>query len=373
MRLETRAVHAGAEPDSETGALSPPLHLATTYAHAPDGLRDDGLLYQRRDNPTQRRLETALAALDGAARALFFASGVSAGAAALHGLPPGSRVIVQNDLYSGLRIQMQHYAQRWQLALEVCDLTDLDAARTALSTPAALIWAESPSNPLMRVVDIEALAGLAHGVGAQLLVDSTFAPPVVQQPLALGADIVLHSATKYMGGHSDVMGGVLCFARDDEHAESAFTAREFIGLNASPFAAWLVLRGLRSMPARMAWQCASAARIAAFLKAHPAVAAVHYPGLNSHPGHALATRQMAAFGGMLSFQVAGGREAALAVASRLQLFINATSLGGSESLVEHRVSVEGPHSKTPPDLLRLSVGLEHADDLIDDLAQALSG
>lgn len=371
MRFETLAVRAGAEPDEETGALVPPLHLATTFEHAPDGARADGLLYQRRDNPTQRRLETALAALDGAERTLFFASGVAAGAAALHALPADSRLVVQRDLYSGLRMQLERYAARWKLRVEWSDLADPAQARAALREPAALVWAETPSNPLLRVVDIAALADLAHAAGARLLVDNTFATPALQQPLALGADLVLQSATKYLGGHSDVMGGVLSFARDDAWAESAFGAREFIGLNASPFAAWLVLRGLRSLPARMAWHCANARRVAEFLAAHPQVAAVHYPGLPNHPGQALAARQMRDAGGMLSFQVRGGAAAALAVAGRLELFVNATSLGGCESLVEHRASVEGPNTRTPPDLLRLSVGLEHADDLIADLEQAL--
>lgn len=372
MRLETLAVHAGAEPDAQTGALAPPLHLSTTFEHAADGLRGDGLLYQRQDNPTQRRLEAALAALDGAERALFFSSGIGAGAAALHALPAGSRVLVQRDLYSGLRVQMQRFAERWRLTLDWFDGDDLEQARAALATAAALVWIESPSNPLLRVIDIAAIATLAHSAGARLLVDNTFASPALQQPLALGADLVLHSATKYMGGHSDVMGGVLCFARDDDWAERAFGAREFIGLNASPFAAWMVLRGLRSLPARMAWHCANARKVAEFLAGHARVSAVHYPGLSGHPGHALAARQMRDFGGMLSFQVQGGREAALAVAGGLRLFINATSLGGCESLVEHRASVEGPDSATPPDLLRLSVGLEHADDLVADLDQALA-
>ncbi len=372
LHLETLAVRVGGEPDAETGAVSPPLHLATTYQHAADGLRPDGLLYQRRDNPVQRRLEAALAALDGAARALFFGSGVSAATALLHGLPAGSRIVVQNDLYAGLRIQMQRYAERWQLVIEPCDLVDLDAAARALSQPTNLVWAESPSNPLLRVVDLARLARLAHAAGARLLVDGTFATPVLQRPIVLGADIVLHSATKYMGGHSDVMGGALCFSHDDGLAEAAFQAREFIGLHASPFAAWMVLRGLRSLPARMAWHCASADRIARFLADHPAVTAVHYPGLESHPGHTLARAQMSSGGGMLSFQVDGGRTAALAVAAATRMFINATSLGGCESLIEHRVSVEGPDSRTPPDLLRLSVGLEHADDLIADLDQALA-
>jgi cystathionine gamma-synthase len=370
MRFQTLAVHAGGEPDAETGAVVPPIHLATTYEHAPDGSRDDGLQYQRADNPTQRRLETALAALEGGSHALFFSAGIAAGSALLHSLPRGSRVIVARDLYAGFRSLFSQLAERWDVVVEWCDLTDLDAVGKALQRPAALLWAETPSNPLLRVSDIAALATLAHAAGARLLVDNTFATPALQQPLALGADVVLHSATKYMGGHSDVMGGVLVFADDIGYAD-ARNARELIGLNASPFAAWMVLRGLRSLSARMAMHCANAQRVAAALAAQSQVEAVHFPGLTTHPGHAIAAAQMRDFGGMLSFQVKGGRDAALRAAGRLRLFINATSLGGCESLIEHRASVEGAKPTSPLNLLRLSVGLEDADDLIADLDQAL--
>ena len=226
---------------------------------------------------------------------------------------------------------------------------------------------------MLKVSDIAALAALAHGAGAQLLVDSTFATPCLQQPLALGADIVLHSTTKYIGGHSDVMGGALVFRRDDTLASECWNLRKLAGASASPFAAWMCLRGLRSLPARMAWHGRSAGTVAAALAAHPQVERVHYPGLTTHPQHALAAQQMRGFGGMVSFEVRGGRGSALAVAGRLNLFVNATSLGGCESLVEHRASVEGTQPTSPPGLLRLSVGLEHPDDLVADLLQALGG
>jgi cystathionine gamma-synthase len=371
MRPETLAVHAGAEPDAETGALAPPLHLSTTFEHAPDGSLPHGLLYQRDDNPTQQRLETALAALDGAGRALFFSTGMAAVSAVLQALPAGGHVLFQDDLYHGVRELALQWLPRWGLSASFVDCGNLDAVRAALRADTCLLWAETPSNPLLRVADLAALADLAHARGARLLVDGTFATPALQQPLALGADVVLHSATKYLGGHSDVMGGVLAFAQDDELAQRSFTIRKLHGASASPFAAWLVLRGLRSLHARMAVHCANARRLADFLAAHPGVEAVHYPSLASHPGHAIAARQMRDFGGMLSLQVHGGREAALRVAGRLRLFLNATSLGGCESLVEHRASVEGPQPVSPQNLLRLSVGLEHADDLIADLAQAL--
>lgn len=370
MRFQTLAVHAGGEPDAETGAVVPPIHLATTYEHAPDGSRDDGLQYQRADNPTQRRLETALAALEGGSHALFFSAGIAAGSALLHSLPRGSRVIVARDLYAGFRSLFSQLAERWDVVVEWCDLADLDAVGKALQRPATLLWAETPSNPLLRVSDIAALATLAHAAGARLLVDNTFATPALQQPIALGADVVLHSATKYMGGHSDVMGGALVFADDIGYAD-ARNARELIGLNASPFAAWMVLRGLRSLSARMAMHCANAQRVATALAEQPQVEAVHFPGLATHPGHAVAAAQMRNFGAMLSFQVKGGRDETLRVAGRLRLFINATSLGGCESLVEHRASVEGPKPTSPLNLLRVSVGLEDAEDLIADLQQAL--
>lgn len=371
MRPETLAVHAGAAPDAETGALSPPLHLSTTFEHAPDGSLPHGLVYQRDDNPTQQRLETALAALDGAERALFLSTGMAAVSAVLQAMPAGGHVLFQNDLYHGVRDLALRWLPRWGLGFDFVDCGDPDAVRAALRPETCLVWAETPSNPLLRVADIAALAELAHARGARLLVDGTFATPALQQPLALGADVVLHSATKYLGGHSDVMGGVLAFAQADDLAQHCFEIRKLHGASASPFAAWLVLRGLRSLHARIAAHCANARRVATFLAAHPTIEAVHYPGLTTHPGHAAAAKQMRDFGGMLSLQVRGDREQALRVAGALRLFHNATSLGGCESLIEHRASVEGQHPTSPQNLLRLSIGLEHADDLIDDLRQAL--
>lgn len=371
MKFDTLAVHAGAEPDVQTGALSPPLHLSTTFEHAADGSLPHGLIYQRYDNPTQQRLESALAALDLGKRALFFANGTAAGAALLQALPAGAHVLMHEDLYHGYRALAEQYFPRWGLSHTVVDMTQPDKVRAALTTGTALLWMESPSNPLMTVIDIAAIARFAREANARLLVDGTFATPCLQQPIALGADIVLHSASKYLGGHSDVLGGALIFAADDELAASCFELRKTLGASASPFAAWLTLRGLRSLPARMRVHCANARRVAEFLAVHPSIERVHYPGLSTHPNHALATRQMRDYGGMLSIEVRGGREAAFAAAGRLKLFINATSLGGCESLIEHRASLEGAHPVSPQNLLRLSVGLEDADDLIADLARAL--
>ena len=372
-RIETLAARAGSRPDPASGALAPPLQLATTFEHTPDAQLPHGFLYQRYDNPTQQQAEQALAALEGAVRALLFPTGMAAGATALQALPPGSHVLLCDDSYFSFRTLAAEQFPRWGLECTVVDFTNLDAVRAALRPNTALLWAETPSNPLLKVSDIAALADIAHGAGARLLVDGTFAPPVLQRPLELGADIVLHSATKYLGGHGDVMGGVLCFAADSEHAAACHRLRLLGGATASPFAAWMILRGIRSLPARMAWHCRNAMQLARCLEAHPRVEKVHYPGLASHPQHAVAVRQMREFGGMLSLEVAGGREPALAVASRLRLFTNATSLGSTESLVEHRASIEGPLSTTPAGLLRLSVGLEHPDDLVADLEQALAG
>lgn len=371
MKFDTLAVHAGAAPDAQTGALVPPLHLSTTFEHAPDGSLPHGLLYQRYENPTQQRLQDALCALEGGKRALFFATGMAAGAALLQSLPPGAHVLMQDDIYHGYRALAGEYLSHWGYTFAVVDTTQPEAVRAALSRQPALLWIETPSNPLLKVVDIAAMAQLAHAAGAKLLVDGTFATPCLQQPLQLGADVVLHSTTKYLGGHSDVMGGALVFARDDELAARSFETRKLLGASASPFAAWLTLRGLRSLPARMRLHCANAMRLAEFLAAHPAIEVVHHPGLSSHPGHALAAKQMRDFGGMLSVQLRGGRDATLKAAGKLKLFHNATSLGGCESLVEHRASVEGAHPVSPQNLLRLSVGLEDADDLIADWKQAL--
>lgn len=371
MHLNTLAVHAGGAADPETGALAPPLHLSTTFEHAPDGSLPHGLIYQRHDNPTQQRLEQALAALDGGKCALLFATGMAAGATLLQTLPSGSHVLMQDDLYHGVRALAASCFNQWGLQFSSVDMTRVDDVRAAIRDDTALLWTESPSNPLLKVIDIAAVAELAHAQGARLLVDATFATPCLQRPLALGADVVMHSATKYMGGHSDVMGGVLVFGNDDEHAQRAMQLRQLLGSTASPFSAWMILRGLRSLPARLDWQCRSANTIAHALAEDPRVDVVHYPGLASHAQHALATRQMSAYGGMLSIEVAGGREPALAAAGALRLFTNATSLGGCESLVEHRASIEGTQPVSPQGLLRLSIGLEQVDDLLADLDQAL--
>ncbi|HYM59431.1 MAG TPA: aminotransferase class I/II-fold pyridoxal phosphate-dependent enzyme [Thermoanaerobaculia bacterium] len=373
MRFETTAVQVAGEPDETTGAIAPPIHLSTTFERDEHGETPRGYSYIRDANPTQTRLEQALAAIDGAASALTFASGMAAGAALLQSIPRGSHVIFPDDCYYGFRILANDYFPNWGLDHDFVTMDDLDAVTRLLRPSTKVLWAETPSNPLMKISDLAALASLAHGRGAILVVDGTFATPALQRPIEHGADVVLHATTKYLGGHSDVQGGSLAFrAKDDLYSRTEHT-RTIGGTVASPFNSWLVLRGIRTLAARMRVHCENASAVAAFLSMHQRVEEVHFPGLPSHPGHDIARRQMSDFGGMLSFGVRGGGAAgALAVTSRVRLFRRATSLGGVESLVEHRASSEGPTTHTPPNLLRLSIGLEHPDDLIADLEQALA-
>ena len=371
MKLETLAVHAGGAPDQATCAVAPPIHLATTFKHGPAGERVAGHEYLRESNPTQDRLEEMLAALEGGQSALALASGMAALSAVLESLPRDSHVLIPDDCYTGLRVLCAEFLPQLGISSSAVDMADLTAVRRACVPATALIWAETPSNPQMKLADIAALAEIAKSHQALLACDNTFATPILQRPLALGADVVMHSTTKYFGGHSDVMGGALVFARRDSFFQAVARRRHITGGVISPFNAWLTLRGARSLPARMAWHCRSARVIADFLISHPGIETVHYPGLIGHPGHELAKRQMSDFGGMMSLRVKGGREAALAMAGRLKLIINATSLGGCESLIEHRASVEGANPVSPQNLLRFSVGLENPEDLIADLSQAL--
>ena len=372
MKFETKAIHAGMSVDPQTGALAPPLHLSTTFQRNEEGDPSRGYSYVRDGNPTQDRLEEALAALDGGAAALAFGSGMAAGAALLQALPGGAHLLLPDDCYYGYRGLADDYFGRWALTFDVVAMEDLDAVRRAMRAETRLIWAESPSNPLLKVVDLSALAGVAHGHGAQLVVDGTFATPALQRPIELGADVVLHSTTKYLGGHTDVQGGALVFREKSAWMEETQHVRKLVGGVASPFNSWLVLRGIRTLAARMRVHSENGAIVARFLERHPRVEVVYYPGLDTHPRHEVARRQMSAFGGMLSFLVRGGRAAALAVAAKTRLFTRATSLGGVESLIEHRQSSEGEGSRTAENLLRVSVGLEHPDDLVADLEQALA-
>jgi cystathionine gamma-synthase len=372
MRFETLAVHAGHRIDPSTGAVAPPIHLSTTFARDEQSVPLGGHTYIRESNPNQEQLEEALVPLEGGEAALVFASGMAAGIALLQSLPPGSHVLLPDDVYYGFRIAGEEFLPNWGIRADLVDMTDLAALAAALRPETRLVWLETPSNPLLQVVDLGRAIALAREAGTLTMVDNTFATPVLQRPLGLGADAVLHSTTKYFGGHSDVQGGALVFARADELWERVAHQRHILGAVASPFNDWLVLRGLRTLACRMAAQTATALAVARALEALPGVSAVHYPGLPSHPGHEIARRQMAGgFGAMLSFRAAGGREAALRAVGRARLFVRATSLGGVESLIEHRATSEGPGSRTPQELIRLSIGLEHPDDLIADLEQAL--
>ena len=372
MRFETLVVHAGSVAGDPTGAVAPPIHLSTTFHHTPDGRPVGSHVYIRESNPTQSSLEAALAAVEGGEAALVFGSGVAAGAALLQALEPGSHVLFHRDIYYTFKTIAREYLPRWGMTASFADLGSEAEARAALRPETRLVWAESPTNPMMEVLDLATLATLAHGASALLAVDGTFATPALQRPLELGADVVLHSTTKYLGGHSDVQGGALVFAKRGELLDRVAHGRHVLGPVASPFASWLLLRGLRTLACRVERQSASALAVATALAGHPAVSSVLYPGLPSHPRHAIAARQMSAFGGMLSLRLRGGRAAAVAAASRVRLFANATSLGGVESLLEHRASMEDPATTTPDDLLRLSIGLEHPDDLIADFKAALA-
>jgi cystathionine gamma-synthase len=371
MRIETLAVRAGHTVDPSTGAVTPPIHLSTTFERERDGTYRQGHVYSRTSNPGRQSLETALAQLEGGASAIAFSSGLAATHAVFEALGPGDHVLLPEDAYYGtLRLVREVFAP-WGLQSDACDMTDLAAVERLLRPTTKIVWVETPSNPLLRIVDIAAVAERAHRVGARCVVDNTWSTPLLQRPFALGADVAMHSTTKYLGGHSDLIGGALVLRADDDFAARLRTLQGLGGAVPSPFDCWLLMRGMRSLSWRMRGHCENAMAVARFLAGHPAIEAVHYPGLPTHPGHEIAARQMSGFGGMLSIQVRGGERAALDLTNRLTLFTRATSLGGPESLIEHRASVEGPTTISPRNLLRVSVGLEHHDDLIEDLRQSL--
>ena len=370
-RFETLAVHAGHGVDPATGAVTEPIHLSTTFERDPDGSYPHGFLYSRNHNPNRNGLEAALAALEGGSSSAAFGSGLASITAIFQGLQPGDHVVAPKDIYHGTANVLKHLFAKWQVSATFVDMTDLDATQRAVQPNTRIVWIETPSNPLIQCVDIAAISDIAHRAGARAVADNTFASPALQRPFELGCDMVMHATTKYLGGRSDVLGGVAVTRVDDEPFAQVRTAQLFGGAVPSPFDCWLIMRSLPTLPYRMLAHCANAGKVAAFLSTHPKVSAVHYPGLESNPFHALAKQQMSGFGGMLSFETQGGKEAAMTVAANVEIFTRATSLGGVESLIEHRASIEGPASKTPQGLLRVSVGLEHADDLVDDLAQAL--
>ena len=365
------AVHAAAEPDPRTGALTGAIQMSTTFERAADGTFPTGYAYIRDANPNRRALESAMATLEGGATAVAFASGMAATTAVFQTLAPGDHVVAPLDAYFGTPKLLREHFVPWGLDASFVDMTDVAAVRAALRPRTRLVWTETPSNPTIAVTDLEALATIARSAGALVACDNTWATPFLQRPLALGADLVMHSTTKYLSGHSDVMGGVVVSREAGPLADRLRWMQGNAGAVPSPFDSWLVLRGIRTLAWRMRAHCANAAAVATFLSEHPGVERVHYPGLPGDPGHPVASKQMSAAGGMLSFVVPGGRTRAFEVAARLRLFTRATSLGGPESLIEHRASVEGPSTRAPEGLLRVSIGLEHPDDLIADLDQAL--
>ena len=370
-RFETLAVHAGHGVDSATGAVTEPIHLSTTFERGADGGYPHGFIYSRNHNPNRNGLEAALAALEGGAACAAFSSGLAAVTAIFQGLQPGDHVVAPKDIYHGTANVLKHLFAKWQVSATFVDMTRLTDISDALRPGTRIIWIETPSNPLLQCDDIAAVADIARRAGARAVADNTFASPALQRPLALGCDLALHATTKYLGGRSDVLGGAVVARIDDEAFAQIRRAQLFGGAVPSPFDCWLVMRSLPTLPYRMQAHCANAMKVATFLSAHAKVSAVHYPGLEANAFHRVAKQQMSGFGGMLSFETKAGKDAAMTVAANVDVFTRATSLGGVESLIEHRASIEGPESRTPQGLLRVSVGLEHADDLIDDLAQAL--
>jgi cystathionine gamma-synthase len=375
--FETLAIHAGQEPDPLTGAVVPPIYQVSTFKQDGVGGLRGGYEYSRSANPTRTALEQCLAALEAGASALAFASGMAAEDCLLRTVcSPGDHVLIPDDAYGGTYRLLARVLAGWGLSHGVVPISDIAAVRAQLAArPTKMIWAETPTNPLLNIADIRALAVAAHEAGAVLVVDNTFASPYLQQPLTLGADAVVHSTTKYLGGHSDVIGGAVAFA-DAGLAELVAFTQNATGGVPGPFDAWLALRGVKTLAVRMDRHCRNAMRIAQMLAEHPAVAEVLYPGLPTHPGHKTAQEQMRGFGGVVSFRLLGGEEAAVRACGRTRLFILGESLGGVESLIEHparmtHASVAGSALEVPADLIRLSVGIEDCDDLIDDLRQAL--
>ena len=372
MRIETLAVHAGHKVDPATGAVAPPIYLSTTFEREADGRYPRGYSYSRTGNPNRQALEHCVAALEGGEAAAAFSSGSAATMTLFQALSPGAHVIAPNDVYHGTARLLREILGPWGLETSFVDMTDPGQVERAARANTRLIWVETPSNPLLKIADIARISEIAHRAGALCACDNTWATPVLQRPFDLGADLIVHATTKYLGGHGDVLGGVLIARVEDGFFQRIRLVQTTGGAVPSPFECWLVLRGVPTLPYRMRGHSENALKVATYLSQHPAVEAVHYPGLKGHPGHEVAARQMVLPGGMLSFQVQGGRQEAFDVAARVRVFTRATSLGGVESLIEHRASVEGPETRTPGNLLRLSIGLEHADDLIEDLAHALA-
>jgi cystathionine gamma-synthase len=370
--LNTLCVHAAHTPDTATGALNEPIYLTTTFERDADGAYPRGYRYSREGTPNRAALESCVAALEGGAGAAAFASGLAANMAVLDLLSSGDRLVAPREAYYGTLRQFFEHAARRGVTVACVDFCDLAAVRAAIGSRAHLVWIETPTNPLLNITDIAAIAALGHNAGALVICDNTFATPICQRPFDFGVDVALHSGTKYLGGHSDVLSGALIVREDTALLERFHAWQRMAGSALGPFDCWLLRRSIATLALRVRAQCTGALRVAEFLAGHRAVERVFYPGLPQHPGHDLAARQMpGGFGAMLSVCLAGGKAAAIATAARTRVFTRATSLGGVESLIEHRASIEGPGSRTPENLLRLSIGIEEPEDLIADLDQAL--
>lgn len=375
MRFETKAVHAGREIDPTTGAVTTPIHLSTTYERSADGSYTDGFMYSRGDNPNRRSLEECLTSLENGYDCVAYSSGMAAISSVIEALPEEKpkRIVMADDMYFGVRTMLMETDIGRRFDIVTVDMTDLDKVKSTIeSEPTGLVWMETPSNPQIKIIDIEAVAEIAKQAGAYSVIDNTAATPVLQQPLALGVDFSLHSVTKYIGGHSDLLLGAVIAKEDNDMLKNLRTWQHAKGAVPSSFDCWLALRGVQSLSARVMMQCSSAKNIAEFLEAHDKIEAVYYPGLKTHPGHGIASKQMSGFGGLLSFKVKGSDKDALKVANTVEIITQATSLGGTHTYIEHRASVEKELTMAPDNLLRLSVGLENPEDLKEDLEQALA-
>ncbi len=371
MNIETLLAQTGCVDDVGTGALVAPIQLSTTYHRERDGSYPRGYVYTRHNNPTRSLLEETLAQIEGGVACCTFSSGMAAAAALFQAFSPGDHILLSDDVYHGVRHLAEEQFGAWGLEWTRVDMTDLSRVEEHLQAHTRLVWVETPSNPLLKIVDIEQICALVRGRDIAVVVDGTWTTPLLQKPLALGADFVLHSVTKYLAGHSDVLGGAVIASVDTPVFERVRSIQQTLGAVLDPFSAWLTMRGMRSLATRLRTQTKSARRIAAYLDERRAIEQVYYPGLKDHPGHAVASCQMEDYGAMLSFTVRGGQPNAVELAARTRVIKRATSLGGTESLIEHRASIEPPGFDTPDSLLRLSVGLEHVDDLLTDLDQAI--
>ncbi|MFW6040587.1 MAG: trans-sulfuration enzyme family protein [Thermoplasmatota archaeon] len=372
MNIETLAVHGGREIDPATKSVASPIYISTTFEREEDGTYPQGYIYSRNNNPNRESLEKCISRLEKGEEAAAFSSGSAAAMSVFQSLTPGDHIIAPEEVYHGTVHQLDNLMKKWNIKTTYIDMTDIDELISSFKPNTKLVWIETPSNPLLKITDIEEVSRIAHENGAISVCDNTWSTPVVQRPFEFGADLVVYSTTKYFGGHSDALGGAVVSKRKDEFFDCIRENQIYAGASPSPFDCWLIMRGIRTLPYRLKAHSENAFKVAEFLKGHDRVESVHYPGLSSHDGHKTAKKQMKMYGGMLSFQVKVGEKEAFKVAADVEIITRATSLGSVESLIEHRASIEGEGTKTPNNLLRLSVGLENPKDLIKDLNNALS-